>query len=338
MCSLSSSDVGRQQACRFVRDDVARAAGFHRGGRDAERARFEQHAAQRLGAVRREEQHRRVREPRQRVFARQPAGEAHVAARRLRGRFRFRAAGTVADDDDRPGEIGGVDRRNQLVAAFVGREFADVDRVGTADVGRHGLRGGADALDVDRVRNEFEARAREFGRAGAEVAGDRAADGDHGAGFAERAAAPFEIARHVGNGGARDRREAFRARADARQHHAGRARRAERIGVVVVDQVGPVADRPVVADRHDDRHVHPARGANRSGRRQQVLAVDDVDVFVADERLEVRAERALEAFVLEVVADERQAGRVAAEFADGEILVTACVFRRSAGPGAAGRW
>ena len=169
MCCAQLVDVGRQQAGRFVRDDVARAAGFHRRGRDAERARFEQHAAQRLGAVRREDQHRCVREPRQRGFARQPAGETHVAARRFRGRFGFRAAGAVADDDDRPGEIGGVDRRNQLVAAFVWRELADVDRVGAADVGRHGLRGRADALDVDRVRESARdacERARARGRAG----------------------------------------------------------------------------------------------------------------------------------------------------------------------------
>ena len=98
--------------------------------------------------------------------------------------------------------------------------------------------------------------------------------------------------------------------------HAGQSESA----LIVVDQVGPVADRPVIADGDHHRHVHPPRRADRAGRRQQVLAVDDVDAFVADERLEVGGERALEAFVLEVVAHERQAGRVAADLAHGEIL------------------
>ena len=42
-------------------DDVARAAGVHRGDRHAERRGFDQHAAQRLGTVRRKREQRRVR-------------------------------------------------------------------------------------------------------------------------------------------------------------------------------------------------------------------------------------------------------------------------------------
>ena len=44
-----AGDIGRQQAGDFVFDDIGRAAGVHRRDGDAERARFDQHAAQRLG-------------------------------------------------------------------------------------------------------------------------------------------------------------------------------------------------------------------------------------------------------------------------------------------------
>ncbi len=54
-------------------DDVARAAGVHGGDWDAERARFDEHAAERLRTARREDEHGGVAQPRGRLRLIDPA-------------------------------------------------------------------------------------------------------------------------------------------------------------------------------------------------------------------------------------------------------------------------
>ena len=83
---------------------------------DAERARLEQHAAERFGAVRREDEQRRMREVASAVVAIEPAGEARRRGRpRGRARSTARAIGPVADDDERPREAGARRRPDEVL-------------------------------------------------------------------------------------------------------------------------------------------------------------------------------------------------------------------------------
>ena len=50
-----------------------------------------------------------------------------------------------------------------------------------------------------------------------------------------------------------------------------------------VDQVGPVADRPVVAHRADGGKLVPVRGLDRRQAGQHVLAVHEVDALLGDD-------------------------------------------------------
>ena len=292
----------RQQSGLFVHDDVARAAGVHGRDRHAERARFEQHAAQRLGAVRRERSARRVREsPASRAI--EPAGEAHVeagVAAACSGRRVGPSPTTRAATRD-----GRVDRRHQMLAAFVGRELADVDRVGAAmsAAPRGGGRAAASASgrrpgsgSVRRAAGEL-GRARARSRAIAELTAMMAS-------ASASVRAPAEVRAHVGDGGAPAARRAARGRTHASSSPA--------------EQPGRASRRSRGSDRTSSRpassrgrwpppaHLRRARRDGARGR-QQVLAVDDVD---APSRMRSRKgrERAREAFVLEVVADERHGG------------------------------
>ena len=119
-------------------------------------------------------------------------------------------------------------------------------------------------------------------RAGAEVARDRRADRNDGVGLRERAPLGPEVARACTESAATPPPTAAPAR--GRTHcviiaieQAGQSVRLAR----VVDQVGPVADWPVIAHRGDHRRVAGLAGANRWHRRQHVLRVDDVDFVLA---------------------------------------------------------
>ena len=109
----------------------------------AEPAGLEQHAAQRLGAVRRKDEQRRVRDVRQRRGTIEPAGEADVEAAAA-GRVLERGAiRTVADDDQRPRSFAASGRRHQVLHALVEGELADVDRVRAGDPGERRAGGAA---------------------------------------------------------------------------------------------------------------------------------------------------------------------------------------------------
>ena len=101
-----------------------------------------------------------------------------------------------------------------------------------------------------------------------------------------------------------------------------------------VDQVGPVAHRPVVADRADHRHVCAPRRVNRRQRRQHVLAVDDVNPLARDDRRQEIAEQHSQPFVLEVVAHERHRWRGSPELDHAQAVVRGVVRAGfHAGPG-----
>ena len=91
-CSPSSSGVDGEQAGDAVLDDVAGPAGVHRGDRDADGRGLEEHAAQRLGAVRREHQQRRVGQPRHHPRPVEPPEEPHVPVPASRPPLRARRA------------------------------------------------------------------------------------------------------------------------------------------------------------------------------------------------------------------------------------------------------
>ena len=80
-----------------------------------------------------------------------------------------------------------------------------------------------------------------------------------------------------------------------------------------VNQVGPVADRPVVANRAHGRNRRAARGLDRRHAGQHVLAVNDVDALPRDHVGKNTGERRIQPLVLEVVADVRDRRRGRAE-------------------------
>ena len=67
-------------------------------------------------------------------------------------------------------------------------------------------------------------------------------------------------------------------------------------------------------------HAGGVRAGDRAGDREQVLAVHDVDRALADEIADDRREPPREPLVLDVVADERDRRRRAAELVDVEAV------------------
>ena len=88
-----------------------------------------------------------------------------------------------------------------------------------------------------------------------------------------------------------------------------------------VNQVGPVAHRPVVADGRHRRHAGSRRCGDRRECRHHVLRVHDVKAFAAQALSEKVPETCVEPLTLEVVASVRDVGRAKAEFGDGETIV-----------------
>ena len=70
--------VAGEQPGLLVRDDIAGTARIHRRNRHAQDARLDEHAAQRLGPVRREDEERRMPQPREHLPAVEPTREPHV--------------------------------------------------------------------------------------------------------------------------------------------------------------------------------------------------------------------------------------------------------------------
>src|SRR4029453_4242864 len=90
-----------------------------------------------------------------------------------------------------------------------------------------------------------------------------------------------------------------------------------------VDEIGPIADRPIVADGADRRHALTMRSVNRWQRRQHVRAVHEIDALTRDDSGEQIAQRWIQALVLEVVPDVRQCRSGEARLDDTNSLVVA---------------
>ena len=191
----------RQTAGRFpVDDDVGCAAGVHRRDRHAERAGLEQHAAEAFRAARREDQHRRVRQPRHGRWPIDPADETDVACATCRAR-----ASICARSGPSPAMTSGQSRSacsttsDQVRCALVRRELAEIERVRVRQRWRGRGRVRAQAVDVDGVGDDFERVSRELGRARTKVGGDRRADGDDRVGPRKAACACAQVRAHVRN-------------------------------------------------------------------------------------------------------------------------------------------
>ena len=124
-----------------------------------------------------------------------------------------------------------------------------------------------------------------------------------------------------GNHRERGRPERAGVRPDAARHHRGRASGAERGVVRRVDEIGPVADRPVVANRADHGDRRAARRLDRGEAGEHVLAVNEIDPLPGDHVREKIRERRVQPLVLEVVADVRDRRRGRAELQDPETVV-----------------
>ena len=241
--------------------DVGRAAGVHRGNGHAERARFEQHAAERLGTARREDEQRRVREPGGRLRLIDPSHEPHVAPDASGLRLDRGAIGTVADDHERPVEARALDDVDQVRGAFVGRELAEVERVRTVDGRRRrprpSTRRRATSTGLGMISSRVAAISGARARRSAAIVVLTAM-------MASAAARPerlrARLARMYGIIGSASGQSGAGARPDAARHHARRASGTERRALARVDQVGPVADGPVVANGADGGAAMPVRG------------------------------------------------------------------------------
>ena len=245
--------------------DVARAAGVHRGNGDAECGGLEQHAAERFRPVRRKHEHRR-RAASTQARARAAASPGRAHRRLTRGLCfhsisRSRPSPTI---DKRPAKSGVPDD-----AAPGGRRpcwsRACRHRARRARDRPRALASAARRMpaDVHRVRNLHDARVGQLRRARLQVGGHDRADGDHRIGACQtRRACARRFARMYGMSGHASGRRARRGPARIASCWPP-CRRTQAIGVEVVDEIRPVADRPVVAHRRHDRHAGARAGTDR---------------------------------------------------------------------------
>ena len=177
------------------------------------------------------------------------------------------ALGSVADDHQRPVESRALDDVDEVRRALVRRELAEVQRVRARHrrrpMRRRRARSAATftgfGMTSRRCRASSGARARRS-------RGDGRADGDDR--VAPRASPRRLRARlraHVGNHRQRQRPQRAGARPDAPRHHPRRTAGHSDGLVGRVNEIGPVADRPVVAHRADGRDAG-ARAASIDGR------------------------------------------------------------------------
>ncbi len=190
--------------------------------------------------------------------------------------------------------------------ALVRRELAEVQRVrlGQRTFAAPGTC--AQIGDVHRVRDDLHSHLRELGRSCAQVGRDRGADGYDGVRSGQPLAFAAQVPPHV-----RDHRQGGRPRGPSSRlnapHHAprGTARTQGRL-VACVNEVRPVADRPVVPDgAHGWNTCPPGCGDGRQAG-QHVLPVRDVDPLAAQNVRQYLRQRAIEPLVLEVVSDVGQ--------------------------------
>src|SRR5262245_47422677 len=89
----------------------------------------------------------------------------------------------------------------------------------------------------------------------------------------------------------------------------------------ILEDVVPVADRPVVTHRADRGDLLGARGTHRWRRGQDVLGVNDFDVMGSNEITEKASQPDAQAFVPEIVAHERNARSKRRESDDVEPII-----------------
>ena len=102
----------------------------------------------------------------------------------------------------------------------------------------------------------------------------------------------------------------------ALRHHADGAFRTQLRLRRVVDQIRPVAHRPIVAHRRDRRNAGRARRVDRRHGRHGVLAVHQIEPAIGDAAAQKARERRPQPFVLFDVPDERDIGGAAAILGD----------------------
>ena len=225
-----------------------------------------------------------------------------------------------------------------MIGALVGRELADVERVRLRPSAVGADAAARSALDVDRIGDDLEPRARQLRRARAQVAGDDRADRDDRARRRQRRSIFCAMLRaQVAPAPAACARPDDARCADGR---AASPRRASSPGTARsvrwrVDQVGPVADRPVVADGDDTTGCRAVAAASTAGGADRTCCPWTMsDLRVARSALRAaRASRRIEPLVLEVVADARHVRRVGVELDDAECRRSSCrcLARRSSG-------
>ncbi len=117
------------------------------------------------------------------------------------------------------------------------------------------------------------------------------------------------------------RPEDTRTRTNAHGHVLNRALGTELTPLRRANQIGPIADRPVVANRDHHRHVRLPCRANRWQRGHHVLCVDDVEALCGDQAREVLPENPRQPLALEVIPHVRQIGRGEPDFLHDEAVV-----------------
>ena len=297
----------RQQSRLLVHDHVADPSGPHRDDRTPQRARLDQHASERFRPDRREDQHRGVTHPPKQLRPLQPAEEPDIPAGRPRARLHLRTRGTIARHHQRQREIGGC--RQQGGGALVGGQLAGEEHIRPA-VRRPGLlRLGPDRHRVHRIRNGGNGRRLGFLQPIAQRLRNRLTDGDQGVRPGQRAPFPPQVGLHVRNERRGERPCRAGARAQAVAHPLGRATGTDGACRRIEHQVGPIAERPVVADGADGRDTRTACRRHAGRRAEGVLRVHQIDLVFTDHGVQPFGEPGPEPLVPEPVPHERNAGR-----------------------------
>ena len=100
-----------------------------------------------------------------------------------------------------------------------------------------------------------------------------------------------------------------RTRAQAVAHPLGRATGTDGARRRIEHQVGPIAERPVVADSADGRDARAARRGHAGRRAECVLRVHQIDLVFADHGIQPFGEPGPKSLVPEPVPHERDGGR-----------------------------